>query len=61
MKNCTHLFFVCLHIMLSRTTLMCLWNIRVVYVVSTEFFAQAFHSLACSALEVLEVLSANAH
>lgn len=33
-------FFVCLHIMLSRTTLMRLWNIRVVYVVSTEFFAQ---------------------
>ena len=40
MKNCTHLFFVCLNIMLSRTTLMRLWNIRVVYVVSTEFFAQ---------------------
>lgn len=34
------LFFVCLHIMLSRTTLMRQWNIRVVYVVSTEFFAQ---------------------
>lgn len=33
-------FFVCLHIMLSRTTLMRQWNIRVVYVVSTEFFAQ---------------------
>lgn len=26
-----------------------------------ELFAQAFHSLACSALEVLEVLSAYAH
>ena len=40
MKNCTPLFFVCLHIMLSRTALMRLWNISVVYVVSTEFFAQ---------------------
>ena len=41
MKNCTLLFFfVCLHIILSRTTLMRLWNISVIYVVSTEFFAQ---------------------
>lgn len=40
MKNCTLSFFVCLHIMLSRTTLMRLWNIRVIYVVSIEFFAQ---------------------
>lgn len=32
--------FLCLHIMLSRTTLMRLWNISVIYVVSTEFFAQ---------------------
>lgn len=39
-RTAPFVFFVCLHIMLSRTTLMRLWNIRVVYVVSTEFFAQ---------------------